>query len=67
MRHSAGHSVGQSRLKLAAGLLKLDDGVDVLKHLNTLPPDRRKELQELVDWVQEYEACHSIFEHQNQV
>lgn len=58
------HSAGQNRLKLAAGLLKLDAGVDVLKHLNSLPPERRMELKGLVDWVEDYEDYR--FEHQNQ-
>lgn len=59
------HSAGQNRLKLAAGLLKLDAGVDVLKHLNSLPPERRMELKGLVDWIEDYEDYR--FEHQNQV
>jgi hypothetical protein len=47
-----------SRLALAADLLKLDDGVDVLKYLNSLPPKRRRELQVLVDWVEEHDAAY---------
>lgn len=46
---------GQQRLRIAAGLLRLPDGADVMAAINALPVEKRQRLKELVDWVEDYE------------
>lgn len=48
-------SRAERRLEIAGKLLNLPAGVDVLKHIRSLPKDRQDYLRSLVDWVEEYE------------
>lgn len=43
------------RLSIAAGLLGLPEGANVLLHVNGMHPRDRRELQRLVDWVEQYD------------
>lgn len=43
------------RLTIAAGLLKLNPGDDVMAKINTLPADERAKLKSRTDWVEDYE------------
>jgi len=46
---------GQRRLRIAAGLMRLPNGADVMAAINQLPVEKRQHLKELVDWVEDYE------------
>jgi len=46
---------GAYRLELARQLLRLPEGADVLKFLKRMPLFQFWHVQQLVDWVEEYE------------
>jgi hypothetical protein len=43
------------RLEIARGLLGLAADANVLLHVNSMPPADRRDLQRLVDWVEQYD------------
>ena len=45
----------EHRLSIAAGLLGLADGADVMEAIDSLPPAQRAELRAHVDWVEAYD------------
>ena len=45
----------QQRLTIAAGLLNLKPGADVMAKINTLPADERAKLKSRTDWVEDYQ------------
>lgn len=45
----------EHRLSIAAGLLGLAAGDDVMASIDSLPPKARAELRAQVDWVEEYD------------
>jgi hypothetical protein len=45
----------EHRLSIAAGLLGLAPGADVMEAIDSLPPRQRAELRAQVDWVEEYD------------
>lgn len=51
----AGMSRAEHRLDIARGLLGLAPGADVMANIRRLPDDRSRELQGLVDWVEDYD------------
>ncbi|HEY1127953.1 MAG TPA: hypothetical protein VGF12_00995 [Roseateles sp.] len=46
---------GEHRLSIAAGLLGLAPGADVMTAIDSLPEQQRHELRGLVDWVEQYD------------
>ena len=51
----AGMSRAEHRLDIARGLLGLRPGADVMASIHRLPDERARELQGLVDWVEDYD------------
>lgn len=45
----------EHRLEIARGLLGLPAGANVLLAVNCMEPARRRKLQQLVDWVEQYD------------
>jgi hypothetical protein len=43
------------RLHIASGLLKCEQGADVLSIIRGMPESERERLRSMVDWVEEYE------------
>lgn len=50
-----GMSRAEHRLDIARGLLGLSPGSDVMAAIHRLLDDRSRELQGLVDWVEDYD------------
>lgn len=50
----------EHRLEIARGLLGLPAGANVLLHVNSMKPARRRELQRLVDWVEAYDNATAL-------
>lgn len=48
-------SRAEHRLDIARGLLRLPQGADVMAAVLRMPDDRSRELQGLVDWVEDFD------------
>ena len=48
-------SRAEHRLDIARGLLRLTPGADVMASIRRMPDERSRELQGLVDWVEDYD------------
>lgn len=50
----------EHRLEIARGLLGLPASANVLLAVNCMEPARRRELQQLVDWVEAYDNAATL-------